>query len=507
MSDKFIDRRFFLKTVPLITVPSIISSENVSAFSKESTEEVFYKGKQVNVIPSNATSREDIDLFRDRPSVLDYDGVYNDLSKDSFQGLQKAFDTERELVMPRDFRCMVSSPLIIKKRGLHLYGGSKVATQIHPRHDGNVIEVGDRSDPQAPSPRCVLENFSILGNGRQTGGIILWDKKTNSWADASKGCRLSNLLINGIGNGPMLRIRSWGNLIEHVETVQGCKYGIILEQQALTNTFIHPYITGCSKEGIIIGDDVERVETCNTTFIGAIVQQCGGSGGSGAIVIKGACSTSFYDLYLERNGEKGAGYDIDITELAELTEIRSVTSRGAVDKSLILDKGLDTIVKNVWRFGSLASMVERKGDIVTGEYGGLFLKAGKYKDSIVNDLAGEKSKGRFSLSNQGVQIQNTLLRSKDINGRYTIPADGLESGNVYHVNSDSIVVLPDGGKEGIYFDLAISSGNSKVTLSILCETQATVNGLKSITLFDSKLYRVICIKNPDGKSSRWMVNT
>ena len=385
------ERRLFLKRQAMGIAATTLAERTLSA------------NDNTVIPPFNVTmsdsSRTEQEIFRDIPSVLDYDGVYNSLTQDSYEGLQKAFDNERELVMPRDFRCKVSQPLIIKKRGFSLRGGSKVATQIHATHNGNVIEVGDIGSTSGFAPRCTLENFSIYGSGIQTGGIVLWDKKSNSgWGDASKACRLSNLIINDIGGGPMLRIRSWANYIEHVETTQGCLYGIILEQQALSNTFIHPYITGCIKEGIIIGDLPEREETCNCSFYGAIVQQCGGEASSGAIVINGAASTSFYDLYLERNGEKGASYDINITDKAVLTEIRNVTSRGAIKSALIRDAGINTVVRNVWRYGDADSIIRRVGSVVTGDYRGFFLASGNTPNGNIRDLATGQATGRYTTS-------------------------------------------------------------------------------------------------------------
>lgn len=464
-----------------------------------------YSEKRVNVIPSDGVTRTEQELFRDRPSVLDYDGVYNNLSSDSYLGMQNAFDNERELMMPRDFRCLVSEPLIIKRRGFHLHGGSKVATQIHANHDGNVIEVGETGVATGPAPRCVLENFSIFGNGLQTGGIVLWDKNTNTgWADASKGCRLSDLIINDIGAGPALRIRSWANYIEHIETTQGCRYGIIIEQQALTNTFVHPYITGCSKEGLIIGDTPERIETCNTVFIGAIVQQCGGEGSSGAIVIRGAASTAFYDLYLERNGEKGASYDVDISELAVLTEIRNVTSRGAISSALIRDAGVDSIVRNVWRYGSADSIVRRVGNLVTGDYGGFYQASGTLPNGLVRDLATGEAMGRYCLNDRGIQLGGQLEKRKGLTADYTIPEDSRESGWLYHVQSGTSVTitLPANAVEGHIFNIAAAGVGGSLILS--AASGATVNGLSSKTLLSDQLYKVACTRNSTGSSAQWM---
>lgn len=488
-------RRAFFRRMSAGVIAASIVPESLRASLTESP---------FDVTISNCVSRTEQEMFRDVPSVLDYDGVYNNPTKDSYVGLQKAFDNERELVMPRNFRCKVSQPLIIKQRGFSLRGGSKVATQIHPTHNGNVIEVGDITSATGFAPRCTLENFSILGSGIQTGGIVLWDKSTNGWADASKGCRLSNLLINDIGAGPMLRIRSWANYIEHVETVQGCLYGVILEEQALTNTLIHPYITGCMKEGIIIGDLPERKETCNVSFIGAIVQQCGGEASSGVIVINGAASTSFYDLYLERNGEKGASYDINITDKAVLTEIRNVTSRGAVKSALIRDAGVNTVISNVWRYGNADSIIRRVGTVVTGEYSGFYLASGNLPNKNIRDLASGDAVGRYSYNDNGLQYNNFITKKRELTSNYSIPANGNESGWIYSIQTTSAIVisLPANAKEGHYFEIA-SSGSS---LTLKAALGATLNGVSERSLTTNCLFKVVCVKNSSGTSAQWMMS-
>ncbi len=500
MKEKPSGRRSFLRDLAVSGI-AVSSSKTLIAPNPEET----LSGKGINFIPSNAVTRTEQELFRDRPSVLDYDGVYNNLSMDSYAGLQHAFDSERELMMPRDFRCSVSEPLIIKRRGFHLHGGSKVATQIHANHDGNVIEVGETDVTTGPAPRCVLENFSIIGTGIQTGGIVLWDKKSHAgWADASKGCRLSDIIINGIGAGPMLRIRSWANYIEHVETTQGCLNGIVIEQQALTNTFIHPYITGCAKEGIVIGDLPERIETCNTAFFGAIVQQCGGAPSSGAIVIRGAVSTAFYDLYLERNGEKGASYDVNITDLAALTEIRNVTSRGAIASALIRDAGSATVVRNVWRFGSADSIIRRVGNQVTGDYSGFYQASGNLANGFVRDLSSGEAIGRYAFENSGIRYDNRIEKRKSLSSNYTVPNDGRESGWVYHVQATGslVVTLPASALEGHYFEIAASGVGSSLVLDTAAG--ATINGLSTKDLISDRLYKVTCTRNSDGNTAQWM---
>ena len=499
MKSKLSGRRSFLKD--LAVGGMAVSSQPLMAAGQ--SEEI--AKKRINVITSKGVTRTEQELFRDRPSVLDYDGVHNSLAVDSYTGMQNAFDNERELMMPRDFRCLVSEPLIVKRRGFHLHGGSKVATQIHANHDGNVIEVGETAVSTGPAPRCILENFSISGNGIQTGGIVLWDKHTHTgWADASKGCRLSDLIINGIGAGPMLRIRSWANYIEHVETTQGCLNGIIVEEQALTNTFIHPYITGCAKEGIIIGDIPARVETCNTAFFGAIVQQCGGGANSGAIVIRGAVSTAFYDLYLERNGEKGASYDVNISELALLTEIRNVTSRGAISSALIRDAGAGTIVRNVWRYGNADSIVRRVGNLVTGDYSGCYQASGSLANGYVRDLATGSAVSRYSYENNGLRYDNNLEKRKGLTSDYAIPADGRESGWVYHVQAGApvTVTLPAAAAEGHHFEIAVSGSGSSLLLNVT--PGASINGIPTKTLLSDQLYKVTCTRNSNGNAAQWM---
>lgn len=81
------ERRLFLKRLAMGIAATTLAERTLSA------------NDNTVIPPFNVTmsdsSRTEQEIFRDIPSVLDYDGVYNSLTQDSYEGLQRAFDNER----------------------------------------------------------------------------------------------------------------------------------------------------------------------------------------------------------------------------------------------------------------------------------------------------------------------------------------------------------------------------------------------------------------------------
>lgn len=460
-----------------------------------------------SVIPSYGKSRTLDERGRDLPSILDYDNMDESGVANSWQAFDRAIRAEaafggrRALLMPNGSRFRLDDTIVLPYRGFNLKGGSTIGTQLFPKHNGVAIMVGDANVAQGFAQGSILERFSIFGDGvNQTGGIQTLDKATQTlWPDASKYIALRDIMISDIGNGPAFRIQGWATTLDRCR-VEGGLRGAIFEKQALTVEARKLYITGCSKEGLIIGDTPARIETCNILLLGCIVQQCGGAPGSGAILLRGVAGVKVVDLYLERNGEKDASYDIDISELAVNTSIQNITNRAPPASAIIRDAGLNTNVEGIWNFGSTDAILRRVGALPTGRYADFHQQSGTLGNGFVRDLSTGDAAGRYIFIQDGVvksEIEDMIPKTVSFT---IVPGE-----RGYHVQTTTAISinLPATAPRGTKFDIACSGGGA-ATLN--AASGAVINGGATKALTQNQLYTVKCTRNNGGSSAQWMTS-
>lgn len=294
--------------------------------------------------------------FADIVNVKDY-GAVGDGVHDDTAAIQAAIDTGGLIFFPVGTYAFTN--VVIGKQGVRLVGASKYLTKLLHTGNGIAICLGDVNKDVGQASRTTIENFWLYGNENSTFGIFLQSRDyhggTGEWTDASKNCTLRSLKFDKFSSGTCIQVESWSNSIEDIDIYTRNLRGIVLQKQAIANNLSHLYISNCTKEAIVVGEE-EKYEVSDNHFYSIVAQICGGEQLKGVVNVFTAYGTTFHGVYTENNDTKGANYDIFIGEGANSTVVCEVTNRGGTT-AVVRDEGTNSLIQNIFLYGSADSVV------------------------------------------------------------------------------------------------------------------------------------------------------
>lgn len=325
-----------------------------------------------NVISSGTTTPRRLeDRFADIANVKDF-GAKGDGISDDTAAIQAAIDASGSVFFPIGTYAFTN--IVIGKQGVRLIGASKYWTKLLHTGSGVAISLGDITKDNAQASRTTIENLWLYGNDTSTHGIFLQSRDHHGgagvWEDGSKNCTLRSIKFDKFKNGTCLQVESWANSIDDIDVYTSCNRGVVLQKQAIANRLSHLYISNCTKQAIVVGED-EKYEVSDNHFYSVVAQVCGGESLKGVINVFTAYGTLFNGVYTENNDTKGANYDIFIGSGANSTVVCEATNRGGTT-AVVRDEGTNSLIQNIFLYGSGNSVVRlantSNGAIVQNAY-------------------------------------------------------------------------------------------------------------------------------------------